>query len=283
MTLLALGTPVQKRVWSAIILGPLVIIALLRGGWLWGALLGGIAVVATEEFYDIIRAAGRHPIRPLGWLLALALTASAMFPSALHHDRAILAIGIIGAFVIQILLPQAERSASDWMATLAGPIYIGVLTGYGILLRDQPGGVGWTLLLVSLVWANDTVAYLGGRLMGHTPFFPEISPKKTTEGALAGTVGTLVMSLFVPTVVGWLAPDTTVLGRVPLWQLALVGLLVAVAAPAGDLAESFLKRQMGVKDAGQIIPGHGGVWDRIDSMLFAAPVVYLATLVIVGR
>ena len=283
MKSLASGTTVRKRVASALILVPLVLVALLQGGWLWAVLLGAIAVIATEEYYDIIRTAGRHPVKPFGWLLALALTASAMFPSTFHHDRAILAIGIIGAFVIQILLPQADRSASDWMATLAGPIYIGVLTGYGILLRNQPGGVGWTLLLVTLVWANDTVAYMGGRLLGHTPFFPEISPRKTTEGALAGTLGTLVMSLFVPTVVGWLAPDTTVLGRVPLWQLALVGLLVAVAAPAGDLAESFLKRQMGVKDAGQIIPGHGGVWDRIDSMLFAAPVVYLATLVIVGR
>ena len=153
--------------------------------------------------------------------------------------------------------------------TLAGVLYLGYLMRYAILLRDiapkhDATGISWCALALLGTWGTDTGAYFAGRAFGRHPFFPEISPKKTVEGAIGG----LAVGVLAGLIVGlpWL--------HLAVWQAIVVGLLVGVAAITGDLVESLLKRGANVKDSGTIVPGHGGLLDRMDSLLFVLPVVY---------
>jgi phosphatidate cytidylyltransferase len=196
-------------------------------------------------------------------------------------------VAVVATFLAQILRKPEERSIGDWAVSLALPAYLGVLGSYIVGLRgnpsspdNAPNGFAWTIFLLAIVWANDSAAYAGGRLAGRRPFFPSVSPHKTLEGFATGAVATVAVGLWLhslggdprqswPAVVEWLAP----LSRVPRFEIALACILVALIAPMGDLSKSFLKRQAGAKDSGDLIPGHGGVLDRIDSLLFAAPIV----------
>jgi phosphatidate cytidylyltransferase len=146
---------------------------------------------------------------------------------------------------------------------MAGILYIGVLGGHLVLLRELSQGMRWVVLAAVPTWTSDSAAYLVGVTWGRRPFLPRISPKKTWEGAIggwvAGAVATVVMGYFL---------------GVPLVHGVALGALLPLGVTAGDLAESMLKRQAGVKDSGTLIPGHGGILDRMDSLLFAVPIVY---------
>jgi phosphatidate cytidylyltransferase len=242
-----------------------------------------VALAGAGETYRLARSGGRRPSTALA-LLAPALVLAAAFPAP-EAPGALLALAVILAFGAQIGRPAAERSADDWAMTLAAPVYVGGLMAFGVLLRDLvPGGLAWTLAGVAMVWANDSAAYFGGRLWGRTPLSPTLSPKKTREGFLAGLVASVLLAALLPALArAWPAPEQLApLGLVPAWQLALLGAAVALVAPLGDLAKSFLKRQVGVKDSGNLFPGHGGVLDRTDSLLFAAPVAYYGARLIMA-
>jgi phosphatidate cytidylyltransferase len=241
----------------------------------WALLLAVLAALDVWETYRMARAGGRRPDVPIGLLLAPLLVLDALFP-LLAIERAALALAVIAAFVAQIMRPAEERSADDWTATLASPVYVGSLMGYGVLMRNLDGGLAWTLVGVILVWVNDSAAYFGGRALGRTPLSPSLSPRKTREGFAVGMVATVVVAAALPWLSGLAGDALAPVPAMPWWQMAVLGLLVSVVAPVGDLAKSFLKRQVGVKDSGTLIPGHGGVLDRTDSLLFAAPFVYYA-------
>ena len=162
----------------------------------------------------------------------------------------------------------------SWGLALVAAIYTGGLLGFGVMLRQLPSGFAWVLLALVVTWACDTAAYLVGRAVGKRPFMQQISPRKTVEGAIAGLVGGVVAAVaFVP-----FLPMTW-------WQAPLLGVAWSIAAQSGDLVESMMKRDAGVKDSGTLIPGHGGMLDRIDSLLFVAPAVFAAaiTLSLQGR
>ncbi len=152
---------------------------------------------------------------------------------------------------------------------MGGVLYIGWLGSHLVLLRQLDNGQDWVYLAVFATFANDTSAYFVGRAIGRTKLVPRISPGKTVEGSLGGILfGALGLVLL-----NW------ALGlRVDVWPLIPLAVLVPVAAQLGDLAESLIKRGAGVKDAGVLVPGHGGVLDRLDSVLFAVPVVYYYAL-----
>ncbi len=264
-----------QRVLTALVGIPLILIALWQGRWVWALLLAVLAALDVWETYRMARAGGRRPDVPIGLLLAPLLVLDALFP-LLAIERAALALAVIAAFVAQIMRPAEERSADDWTATLASPVYVGSLMGYGVLMRNLDGGLAWTLVGVILVWVNDSAAYFGGRALGRTPLSPSLSPRKTREGFAVGMVATVVVAAALPWLSGLAGDALAPVPAMPWWQMAVLGLLVSVVAPVGDLAKSFLKRQVGVKDSGTLIPGHGGVLDRTDSLLFAAPFVYYA-------
>ena len=166
--------------------------------------------------------------------------------------------------------PVEGRPVAAFLLLALGPVYAGFLLGHGPVLRDLDGGAGdlgraWLLFTLLVVFACDTGAFAVGRLVGRRRMAPRISPNKTWEGAVGGLVAAVGAGLAVGAVFD--------LG-VPLWQQAAGGAAAGVAAQAGDLAESALKRAANVKDSGSIMPGHGGILDRMDSILFALPAVY---------
>lgn len=271
--------------------------ALIAGDWIWAGFVALLATLGTAELYALARAGGRRPAGWIGLLLAPAIVAATLFerrawpslnvdPSAdpdISLLPALLAIAIMAAFVAQIARRESDRSIDDWAATLACPLYAGLLLSFLVALRQIPGdrGLVWTTVLLALVWINDTAAYLVGRAIGRRPWFPSLSPRKTAEGAIGGMVASVVLGVAAPAL-GTFMLGTAVggpwsaLAAIAPWQGAVVGCLAGVAAPIGDLSESLLKRQVGAKDSGRWIPGHGGILDRVDSIAFAAPVVYFA-------
>lgn len=153
---------------------------------------------------------------------------------------------------------------------LFGFIYISVPLAHLAMLRTQPHGKQWVLLVLMVVMLNDTCAYFTGTFFGRRKLYPSVSPKKSIEGAIGGLVGSvLAAGLAHLTFAPW----------TPLLQLLLLGLVVGVVAELGDLFESLLKRSFGVKDSGTLIPGHGGILDRLDSLMFAFPLTYYFTLI----
>lgn len=264
----------RQRLLTAFLGIPIIVAALWAGGAVWTVFLAVLSAAGVFEAYRLANAGGRRPDMPVGLVLAPVLVLAALGPT-LAVERAALALGVIAAFIAQVLRSPAERSADDWAATIASPVYVGILLGYGVMLRELPSGLAWTLAGVGMVWMNDSFAYFGGRAFGKTPLSPSLSPNKTREGFLVGGLATVLLALSIPWLGSLLPAEhaTTVAMASPL-GMALLGLTVALAAPVGDLAKSFLKRQVGVKDSGTIFPGHGGVLDRTDSLLFAAPFVY---------
>ncbi|MGZ6269697.1 MAG: phosphatidate cytidylyltransferase [Candidatus Limnocylindrales bacterium] len=273
----------RQRVASAAILVPLLSLVLALGEP-WIALAVAVAVLlGGVETFRLLRAAGYPALPWLGTAIGLALVVEAAAPADLR-DSGLLVVGL--GLVLAAAGGFAERDPrlgfAAFMATAFGGLYVGLLSfivrlgalGPALPAAAPAAGLGsaraWILLLVLTVWAYDTAAYLVGRRFGRRKFLAHISPSKS----YAGLAGGLAAGLGVGLVAGW------ALGNSPL-VMAGFGLLVGLAAQAGDLAESLLKRAAGVKDSGTLIPGHGGMLDRVDSFLFAAPVLVAYVVLVV--
>ncbi len=277
----------ERALSAAIFVPPLLAIVVLGGPWITAIVLLATGLAAHEAL-RLLRAAGYSVLVGLGIVIALAIAADGAFPVDLRGSAAILmAVAVILAAVGAFALNDPREGLGTWLGTVFGGVYVGML-GFVVRLgneapalpADAPlAGFGsqqaWVLLLVLAVWAYDTGAFLCGRAfggrfgeaIGRERFLTHISPSKTWAGLAGGLVATTV-------VVGlglWATGG-------PAWQAILLGPLVGFAAQAGDLAESILKRAAGVKDSSGLIPGHGGILDRVDSLLFAAPVLTLYVL-----
>ena len=172
-----------------------------------------------------------------------------------------------------VLRPQKEGAFIGWVWTIAGILYVGWLLSYLVALRLDAGR-NWVFFALFTTFGSDTLAFFVGRVLGRHHLAPLISPKKTWEGAIAGVFGAMIVSLlFVPT--------TPLNLPLSYGQAVLLGLLVSVFGQFGDLVESLLKRNVGVKESGKLIPGHGGFLDRMDSVVFAGVVVYLYYIFVV--
>jgi phosphatidate cytidylyltransferase len=163
-----------------------------------------------------------------------------------------------------VLTYRPDRPYGGWVWSVAAGLYIGLLLSHYLLLRRQPHGAEWVLLALITTFANDTAAYAAGRLIGRRKLAPLLSPNKTWEGATAALLATTLI-----------APALAALMGLPVaWHSLLLGPVLSVAAQVGDLAKSVAKRKAGVKDCGHVLPVHGGVLDRADSLLFVAPLIY---------
>jgi phosphatidate cytidylyltransferase len=272
-----------RRVASALILIPVVVALAWFGGWVAFAGVVLVLLAGAWEIRAMFAHRGWHPLVILSVFLSLDFFVAAMLPDlrVLLLEAGISAL-VIGSFVwLMLTRPTIERTLVDWALTLAIPFYLGWPLAFLLLLRDGIYGYDsrgfWLVwLLLIPVWANDTFALLVGHYLGRGgrhQLAPHISPKKTWEGFVGGLVFTVVAVFVVTTLANLVLGPARGLA-IPWYDELILGVLIAIAATAGDLAESLLKRGTGVKDSGSILPGHGGVLDRVDSVLFAVFVVF---------
>ena len=274
----------RQRATSAAILVPLLLIVVALGGVALSAAIAVLTVLAAREVFALLRSAGHPALPALGSVLALTVILDAAVPNVLEGSGLLLiAIGVVLVAAAAFIRTDPRDGLATWMSTLFGAIYVSLLAfvvrlGYagptppdGAPLAVLGAERGWIVLLILAVWSYDTGAFLVGRRFGRERFLQHISPSKTYAGLVGGVVATTV-------VVGLVLFG---LGTTPVHAIVL-GPLVALAAQAGDLAESMLKRAANAKDSGTLIPGHGGILDRVDSFLFAAPVMTLYVLAVIA-
>ena len=257
-------SPLMIRILSAFVFIGVVIGAVLLGKYGAYALVVVLAGLALWEFRELSDKMGsRAPswiLFPLGAFFSFSGTV--LKPVDLAVVLSIALVGGLGAF---LFVPGSRQGLGRWAMGMAGALYIGLpFNYYLVLFSSKPHGPMWALFTIFAVIASDAAALLVGSRLGRTPFFANISPKKTVEGAIAGvTAAVLVMLVGV----------SVVIGISPIHAIVL-GILVGAAAITGDLVESQMKRIAEVKDSGHLIPGHGGVLDRLDSILFPPIVVF---------
>ena len=273
----------KTRALSALVLVPVLLVALWIGTAAIAAVLVLVAALAGFEVFRLLRAAGYASLPLFGAALAVTFVLEAAVQPLGDKGLLLVALGVVLAGVGAFSRQDPRDGLVAWFATVFGAVYVGLIAFVlhvaflgpavpaGAPLEAIGGERGWILLLVFGVWSYDTGAYLVGRQIGRHKFLVHISPSKSIEGLVGGLVAsTMVTALML---VG--------LGQ-PAWHAVVLGPLIGLSAQAGDLAESMLKRAAGAKDSGTLIPGHGGILDRIDSFLFAAPVVALYAVALAG-
>lgn len=219
-------------------------------------------VLAAFEFYKLIAGAKIPPLTYFGLLWTLLFILSPHFNYEFITPL-LLTSGVVLSLIWLLGRPKKEGAFIGWAWTLAGILYIGWLLSYFVALRGLEDGRNWVFFALFVTFASDTTAFFVGRALGRHKLAPRISPGKTWEGTIAGVLGAIIASLLF-----------TLLIPIGYWQIVVLGILVSIFGQLGDLVESLLKRNMGVKDSSKIIPGHGGFLDRIDSVVFAGVVVY---------
>lgn len=267
----------RQRAISAAVLLPLFLIVTFVGDPWYSLAITIVATLAYHEFYTIISQGGYAPLRLTGLFFTLLFIANGFL--AAHglgnYTNPILAAAALAPLILLIVRPTQSGSAGNWALTLAGSLYVGWLLSLFVLLRNLPGGLSWVLLAVLSTFACDSAAYLAGRAWGSRKMVPHLSPGKTWEGAIGGFLAAVISATVLSVVFNTSLTSLTVPLGVP--QALLLGALVGILAQLGDLAESLLKRSVLAKDAGGLIPGHGGVLDRLDSLLFTGAAVYFYT------
>jgi phosphatidate cytidylyltransferase len=250
------------RVVSGIVLGALAIVVIAHGGLLFFFVALIVGVLGMNEFYRLLRA--YRPIALAGFVSLVMLCWAAWFRQPAYVFAVIAAALLLTA--LMGMAGGAKQGASVRVAvTMLGVVYLGLGLSHLLLLRRLPHGNALLLTVVFGTWAGDTMAYFTGRFFGSTPLAPNLSPKKTWEGLAGGSLGTVLLCVIAG------AAYVPVLGA---GRALVLGLVIALVGPVGDLFESLLKRDVGIKDAGRFMPGHGGVLDRFDALLFAGVAAY---------
>jgi len=279
----------KKRVITALLGIPL-LIAIVWFGEPWFTILVTVwGVLAVLEFYRLVTASKVSPLIYFGiiWTILFILSRNSDLLSILkpHFDLSLLAPLLLTSAVVLSLIwlllrPQKESAFMSWVWTIAGILYVGWLLSHLVALRGLDDvrtvldeGQNWVFFALFTTFASDTAAFFAGRALGKHHLAPSISPSKTWEGVIAGVFGAIIVSLLFTLRTPLQAPFDY------WWQAIPLGLLVSVFGQLGDLVESLLKRNMGVKESGRLIPGHGGILDRMDSVIFAGIVVYYYAIV----
>ena len=254
---------VWKRVRSALVLAPIVFLAAWFGGPFYAIVVALIALLGALELYGMVGLPRSHP---LTWfaLLCVVLTIVLAHYEGLYM-ASLLAAAAVLLFIWLLLGHTPKGRLTKWLWLMAGIIYLGWMFSRLIPLRELPDGRDWVILTLFTIFATDTAAFFVGRTWGRHRMAPKISPGKTWEGAVGGFAGAVAAAVILAAIM-----------VLPLayWQIVVIGILIAVFSQLGDLAESKLKRVVGVKDSGRLIPGHGGMLDRLDSVVFTIVVVY---------
>jgi phosphatidate cytidylyltransferase len=262
----------RERILVAIILIPALAWVIYFGGWVYTITIALILALAAWEYGLLFRRSDFAPSLPL-LAIGVAMLCVVRFSGSFEDSALVLALLSLGVMTWHLVDYEkgAEKSGSDFAITLGGVVYLGWIGSYLISLRQIADGQWWFLIAMPSVWLADSTAYFVGKWIGRHRLSPRLSPKKTWEGYLAGII------------IGGL----TGLGFTYIWRIGagtsstldpqiglITGLIVSVLAPLGDLGISMIKREIKVKDTGNLLPGHGGVLDRIDSWIWAGVIGY---------
>jgi phosphatidate cytidylyltransferase len=255
------------RVIVGIVLAVLGLVIVLHGGWAYLAVAAAIALLGINEFYRLLRI---YKPLVLAGLIGVALMVWVAWVRSPQSLMGVLALSLLLAFVLGAIPGPRPGVTVRIAVTMLGLIYVGLGVGHLELIRRLADGQGYALMVVFGTWAGDTVAYFTGRYFGATPMAPRLSPKKTWEGFAGGFIGTVLLVVFIGL---YYHP----IGE---FRSLIIGITIAVIGPLGDLFESLVKRDVEIKDAGRFFPGHGGILDRFDAMLFSAVAVYYVILLL---
>ncbi len=263
---------IVERVLASLIFIPCLIVIARRGGYYYLALINIMILIGLWEFYRMMEAKGLKPYRAMGILSGLALSWYVFFQQGVYANL-LLSVIFMGIMVLELARKEKGLAVYHISVTVFGVFYIGWLGSHLILLRELPHlkgldyslGFSFVIVAFALTWCYDTGAYFVGIWLGRHKLFPSVSPGKTVEGAIGGVLGSLVGIFIVREAI---APYLTVAQSIGL----AVG--ASVVGQLGDVCESMIKRDVKIKDSSRTIPGHGGVLDRFDSLLFTAPLIY---------
>jgi len=259
----------NKRIATVAVIIPVSVTFVVIGGWPFFLFICAILGISTWEYWRMFKQGGFSP-NPSALFAGVLLLAAARNFEGFNHSDWIITLIILAAMTVHTIMyeQKREQSATDFGITLAGIFYIGWLGSYFLSVRQLPNGLWWLLFLIPVVGIGDAGAYFIGNKFGKTKMAPKVSPNKTWEGYFGGILfatigGAILASLWQLKVPVFNVP-----------QGLLFGLILGVLTPLGDMGESMLKRQFNLKDTSQLLPGHGGFLDRIDTWLWSAAIGY---------
>jgi len=257
---------VVSRLLTILVAAPIVIACVYFGGIAILLLVLALALASINEFYNILKTKDFHPAYWVGNFFTIFFIVFSYYALKKNWEpahSAILTGAALATLVSTLFLKRPKDAIVDIAVTLLGMIYIGWFFSYFLFIRSLSERGGYLLFLIATIWAVDVVAYLAGTAIGKHKLLPSISPKKSVEGAVAG----FIFCLIAAAVFGYYA-------GFDLSHSLILGAIIGIVAQLSDLVESLIKRDAGVKDSSALLPGHGGILDRIDSFILTAPIVY---------
>src|SRR5215469_857450 len=273
----------MKRVLTAVVLIPLVLVLVFLGPrwqWLFTAATALVAALAGWEFLDLARHKGAAPPR-IAVIIAILILFAANFEWP-DQTSSILGILVFLLLVVCTFGSPIEGALNDASVAMFCLLYTGFTLISLPALHAQPNGPSLVVFLLCTVWAGDTAALYIGKPFGRHKLAPRLSPQKTWEGSIASVAGSLLAAGLLLWIADYLARWNSVAlsySDEAWWYWLILAVIINIAAQVGDLAESALKRSAGVKDSGTLLPGHGGILDRVDALLLAAPALWYAQLI----
>lgn len=267
----------KQRVITAAIGIPLFIILVWFGGRWFSILIAVVVLIGTLEFLHITGKFDRRcPLTYFGLLWSLAVAMSPHYKGT-YLLPIVMTTAVMVSLVWLLFYSPREKAFRNWAWMLAGVVYIGWMLSYWVNLRALEDGMSWVYLAIFATFANDSGAFFVGKAWGKHHLALDISPGKTKEGALGGLLSAIVVAVIVSRI-----PILFAFSPLEYWQAIVLGCLISVFAQLGDLVESLLKRNAGVKESGNFLPGHGGILDRFDSLIFVGAMVYYYAICIMA-
>jgi phosphatidate cytidylyltransferase len=263
----------DNRYIGAIILAPFVIFLFLGGAYLkYGVMV--LSLIGMHEFYKVVKEKDINAIRVLGYLLC------AIYYITLNRDinyKFLFFILIITVFILMCIpVLDMDYNFLDISVTIMGFLYVAIFFSFIVLVDNKDYGNYLVWLIFISSWFCDTAAYYAGKVFGKKKLCPKVSPKKTVEGAIGGMLGSAIACGIFGIIIYWKGV------AIPVYHFFVIGIICGILCQFGDLAASSIKRYAGVKDYSSLIPGHGGILDRFDSILFASVIVYYYVTFIIG-